>query len=124
MRTRYPRWKLSRYPLSIYKGLPYHLHMQKKYELQEMALGALFAQSLEMEAARMPPEQKMEALVLRRQAEYYKSLYTKIIRVWREVSVKVEDLELSRHEPQHKRVSPGDSAISERTFSANPSVFF
>jgi len=61
------------------------LFMEKTGHLEEMTLGALFAESLEREASRMPSEQRMEAHILRLQAEHYRWLYSKTIRVWREV---------------------------------------
>ena len=62
------------------------LFMEQTGHLEEMSLGTLFAESLEKEASMMPPEQRLEAHFLRRQAEHYRWLYSKIIRVWRETS--------------------------------------
>jgi hypothetical protein len=74
------------------REFPYHLRgnpptmfpMARAGHLKEISLGALFAESLEKEASLMPPEQRLEAHFLRRQAEHYRWLYSKIIRVWRE----------------------------------------
>jgi hypothetical protein len=45
------------------------LLMEHTGHLEEMSLGSLFAESLEKEASMMPPEQRLEAHSLRRQAE-------------------------------------------------------
>lgn len=58
--------------------------MQKMYKLQETTVGSLFAESLEKEAAKMPPELRMEAICLQRQAEFYRMTLMKVVRVWRE----------------------------------------
>jgi hypothetical protein len=58
--------------------------MEKKFDLQEITLGSLFAEALEREANLMPSTHRLEAHLLRRQADYYKMMLTKVIRVWRE----------------------------------------
>ena len=58
--------------------------MEHTGHLEEMSLGTLFAESLEKEASRMPPKHRLEAHFLRREAEHYRWLYSKVIRVWRE----------------------------------------
>lgn len=61
--------------------------MEARFELYEITLGSLFAETLEREANLMPPGHRLEAHFLLRQAAYYQMMFTKVIRVWREVPV-------------------------------------
>jgi hypothetical protein len=71
-----------------YKFFPkVKLHMETRFELHEITIGSLFAETLEREAKLMPAGHRLEAHLLRRQAAYYAMMFTKTIRVWREVPV-------------------------------------
>ena len=59
--------------------------MEKKYELQEVTVGALVAEQLEREASLMPPVHRADAEALRKQAKFFRVHNKKVIRIWREV---------------------------------------
>ena len=59
--------------------------MDKKFELCEVILGDLLAETLEREASLLPPDHRLHAVILRRQAEYFRFLHMRNLWVWREV---------------------------------------
>ena len=61
--------------------------MDKTYELSEVILGDLIAEVLEREARLLPPEHRVHALILRRQADYFRWLHMRSLWVWREVEL-------------------------------------
>jgi hypothetical protein len=61
--------------------------MEKQYELREVILGELLAATLEREASQLPPTHRAHALILCRQADYFRHHFMRSLWVWREAAL-------------------------------------